>query len=143
LVVVMTGQAPMAEMLLQTVTYAGHGAVSMLTTAALSGFVGLCVIVSVEFILTHAYRSSALGGKLFVLTFMPIWVFLALYYPMSKAFPAFQAAVSPLEAQAYEIRLGTGFGIMLMAVITPMLVLLCTKVLLLILHPERSYTSAE
>lgn len=143
LVVVMTGQAPMAEQILQTATYAGHGAVSCLTAAVMSGLMGLAVVVSVEFILTHAYRSSTLGGKLFVLTFMPIWVFLALYYPMWKTFPSFQTAVWPLESQAYEIRLGTGFGIMLMAVITPMLVLLCTKVLLLIVHPERSYTSSD
>lgn len=140
LVVVMTGQAPMAEQLIRAVTYAGHGALSIATAAVMSALVGLFFVVSVEFILTQAYRSSALGGKLFVLTFVPIWTFLALYYPMTKASPAFQAAVAPLESQAYEIRLGTGFGIMLLAVITPLLVLLCTKVLVLIVHPERSYS---
>lgn len=143
LVVVMTGQAPMAEKLVRLATYAGDGTVSSLAAAAVSGLVGLIMAVSVEFVITHARRSSPLGGKLFLWTFTPIWTFLALYHPLSKAFPGFRAAFAPLEAQAYEVRLGTGFCIMLMAVITPMMALLCTKVILIILHPERSYRDAE
>lgn len=141
LVFVMTGQLEVVAALVNAVTFAGHGAISAVIAAVLAGILGVMVCTSVELILRHARTSSPLGGKLFVVTFVPIWMVLIQYKTMYRVSPIFQKCVSGLEkAASYDMRLSAGFGVLLMAVILPILVLLCAKVLELILHPEKSYT---
>jgi len=140
LVLVMTGQLHVVEALMQGVLYAGHGATSTLVAAVLAGAVGTMFGITLELIVRHTRSSSRLGGILFMSTFAPIWTVLVLYKALSHNSGAFRALTRGLESLAYEIRLSTGFGILLLAVITPMLVLLFTKVLEIILQPEKSYS---
>lgn len=141
LVFVMTGQLDVVTALVDAVTFAGHGAVSAVIAATLAGLLGVMVCTTVELILRHARSSSPLGGKLFVALFAPIWLILMQYENLYRASPLFQKCVSGLERMAsYDMRLSAGFGVLLLAVILPIFVLLCTKVLDLILHPEKSYS---
>lgn len=144
LVLVMTGQVAVVDDLVATVTFAGHGAVSAVVAAVLSGLLGLMASTTVELIVRHARASSPLGGKLFFATFVPIWALLAEYRALSYVSATFRSIVSSLESVAsYEMRLSVGFGVLLMAVILPIMFLLCTKVLELILHPEKAYSTAN
>lgn len=144
LVLVMTGQGSVVDGVVATVTFAGHGVVSAVVAAVLGGLLGIMVCTTVELITRHAQASSPLGGKLFLATFVPIWAFLLEYRALSNASTTFQSGIASLEGQAsYEMRLSAGFGILLMAVIIPILFLLCTRVLELILHPEKFYSGAN
>jgi hypothetical protein len=140
LVFVMTGQLSIVEGLLRTVTFSGNGAVSIAVRALISGLFGTLLCITVELVLGHAKRASMLGGKLFHATFIPIWLMLITYKAWFQTSSAFNQFASGLENLAYEVRLSTGFGLLLFAVVIPMLALLCTQALEVILRPERSYS---
>jgi hypothetical protein len=144
LVLVMTGQAAFVDALVSTVTLAGHGAISAVVAAVLAGILGIMVCTSIELVVRHARASSPLGGKLFLATFVPMWALLMEYRALGRVSSAFRSCMASLEnAPSYEMRLSAGFGVLLMAVIIPLLFLLCTKVLELILRPEKSYSGAN
>jgi hypothetical protein len=141
LVLVMTGQGAVVDEGLMQVTHStGHGLSSLVVSALLAGLVGTMLCVSARLFVNHARQSSELGGKLFLASFAPIWTSLVLYRPLSEQFAGFRDHAAWLEQQAYEVRLSLGFGILLMAVVVPILALLCTKVLELILQPEKGYS---
>jgi hypothetical protein len=139
LVVVMTGQISTVEGLLQVVAISGSELLSKVVTAPLSGLLGITLCIAVELVLGHARKASDLGGKLFMATFIPIWTALICYKALLRTSPAFQSFASGLESLPYEVRLSAGFGIVLFALIVPMLALLCTQVVEVILRPEKSY----
>jgi hypothetical protein len=143
LVVVISGQIKIVESLLHTITFSGRGALSTIVAALMSGLLGTMLCLSVEMILGYARRASRLGGKLFVATFVPIWLMVITYKPLLQSSTGFSRFASGLEQLAFEVRLSAGFGLVLFAVIIPMLTLLCTQALEVILSPEKSYSGSD
>ena len=141
LALVITGDALTVQGIMALVTMPDTGILGTLLRAVEAGVVGAMLFHSVTWVASLATGVSLLCGILFQITFLPIWFTLISYKPLSDHFPAFAAAVAPLEGMAPEVRKGLGFGILLLAVTVPLVMVLGAKLLSGILWPEKSYRS--
>lgn len=141
LALVITGDVLTVQGIMSLFTMPDAGVLGVLLRTVEAGVVGAMLFQSVTWVASLASGVSLLCGVLFQITFLPIWFTLISYKPLSDHFPAFAAAVAPLEGMAPEVRKGLGFGVLLLAVTLPLVVVLGAKLLSGILWPEKSYRS--
>lgn len=139
LALVMAGDLPTIQGLMHFLTLKEAGGAGQVIRLFEAGLLGAMFYLAVSVISQAARQASSLGHKLFQVTFTPIWLFLVTYKPFLENVQAYAAMTAWLEQLPGDVRRGVGFGILLLAVVIPLLAMLGTLAVETILNPERAY----
>jgi hypothetical protein len=143
LALIMTGSPGVIGELMGIATYSGHGILSAFVAALEAGVFGTMLWVMYAMIMDFTGQASRTSALFFKATFTPIWAMLLLYKPLAENWAFLSGFSQNLEALPREVRLSTGFGILLIAVIIPILAYLGPKMMELVFQPERAYRSGK
>lgn len=139
LALVMVGDLPTIQGIMRFLTQEGAGFMGGLLRVIEVGILGAMLVLATDVVYKAAREASRLGSSLFRMTFTPIWIVLITYKPFYESWSVYVKAAEPFEQLPGELRRGVGFGVLLLAIVIPLLVMLSTMAIETILNPERAY----